>query len=170
MSKTINQDNLNASLRFFQKRGEMQLEQLRAADPQQAELVEKLRALFHNEDLCLAFFSCADAPAAVQLLADNGIPMAEAEVKLLDTQLRAIAQKLMDNDGTLSEEELEQIAGGVDAKTANAEIKMFTAAGWAFVIGAGLLGLFFGPAVACLAAGATATLVGGTAYLEYGLH
>ena len=37
MSKTINQEKLNASLRMLDKMGEQNLELMKAADPQQAQ-------------------------------------------------------------------------------------------------------------------------------------
>ena len=45
MTKTINQDNLNASIRMLDKMGEANLEQLKLVDEAQAERMEKLGEL-----------------------------------------------------------------------------------------------------------------------------
>ena len=112
MSKTINQDNLNASLRMLDKMGEANLEQLKRTDPALAERMEQLGALSRNEDFCKQFLSCPDKQAAVRLFADHGLVLTEDEVEMLALQINSLTKKLMENDGTLSEEELEQISGG----------------------------------------------------------
>ena len=112
MSKTINQDNLNATLRMLDKMGEATLEQLKLTDPQQAERMEQLSALLSSEDFCKEFLACTEKPAAVKLFADNGMEMTEDDIAVLAAQIHAMAQKLVENDGELSEEDLEQIAGG----------------------------------------------------------
>lgn len=112
MNKTINQGNLNASLRFLDKQGEAILEQLKTTDPAQAERLEKLGKLLSNEAFCKQFVACTEKQAAVKLFDDNGFAVTEGDVEALMAQIKAIAQKLLDNNGELSEEDLEQIAGG----------------------------------------------------------
>ena len=112
MSKTINQDNLNATLRMLNKMGEANLEQLKNTNHEQAEQVEKLGILLSNEDFCKQFVTSPDKQTAVQLFADHGLVLTEEDVTVLANQIRSIVQKLMDNDGSLSEADLEQIAGG----------------------------------------------------------
>ena len=112
MSKTINQDNLNATLRILDKMGEANLEQLKSTDPALAERMEQLSTLLSREDFMKQFVACPDKQAAVQLFADHGLVLTEEDVTVLANQIQSIVQKLMDNDGSLSEADLEQIAGG----------------------------------------------------------
>ena len=112
MNKTINQNNLNASLRMLDKMGKASLEQLKATDPQQGERLEQLNSLLKNEDFCQKFIACAHKQEAARLFADYGLTLTETELEGLISQIRTITQKLLDNDGELSEEHLEQIAGG----------------------------------------------------------
>ena len=114
MSKTINQENLNSTLRFLEKMGEVQLEQLKVTDPQQAENMEKLGALFTNEEFCQQFLRSANQQEAVQLFADHGFDLTVDQIDRLVLQLNGLMKKLMENDGVLSEEDLEQIAGGAN--------------------------------------------------------
>ena len=112
MNKTINQDNLNSSLRFLEKQGEISMAQLKEADPQQAEKLEGVAVLFRSEEFCKQFLACPDKQTAVQLFADNGFSMTEEEVELMFLLINTFTQKLLDNDGQLSEEDLEMVAGG----------------------------------------------------------
>ena len=75
MNKTINQDNLNSSLRFLEKQGEISMAQLKEADLQQAEKLEGIAVLFRSEEFCKQFLACPDKQTAVQLFADNGFSM-----------------------------------------------------------------------------------------------
>ena len=109
---TINQEKLNASLRYFDKMGEQNLEQLKAADPDAAQQVEKLNAVLRNEEFLQRFVVCANKQEGVKLFADYGFTVTEEEVAELAAYTMKIANKLMEHDGGLSEEELEQIAGG----------------------------------------------------------
>ena len=96
MSKTINQNNLNATLRMLEKMGQANLERVKSSDPEQAEHLEKLDALFTNEDFCKALFACTDKQEAVKLFADNGVVLTEEAVELLTAQIKSMVQKLMD--------------------------------------------------------------------------
>ena len=140
MNKTINQDNLNATRRFLQKQGEISMAQLKEADPQQAEWLEKLGDLFANEDFIKQFFACTENQQGVKLFADNGITVTEEQVEAMGACINAMIQNLRDNDGELSEEELEQIAGG----------GFFSCFGMA--IGGNILGAGIGATFGCLAA------------------
>ena len=133
MSKTINQEILNATLRFLDKQGEATLEQLKTTDPAKAEQMEKLGALLSNEDFSKQFIACTENQAAVKLFADNGLAVTEGEAEALMAQVKAIAQKLLDNNGELSEEDLEQIAGGAASTGVIAGVATASA-----VVGAGI--------------------------------
>ena len=112
MEKTINQDNLNATLRFLDKQGEAALEQLKHTDPEQGKKLEQLGVLLNNEDFRNQFAACPDKQEAVKLFAENGLALTETDIEVLVAQIYSVARKLLDNDGALSEEDLEQIAGG----------------------------------------------------------
>ena len=112
MNKTINQENLNSSLRFLEKQGEISMAQLKEADLQQAEKLEGVAVLFRSEEFCKQFLDCPDKQTAIQLFADNGFSMTEEEVEVMFLLVNTFSQKLLDNDGQLSEEDLEMVAGG----------------------------------------------------------
>ena len=114
MTKTINQDNLNASIRMLDKMGEANLEQLKLVDEAQAERMEKLGELFKSQSFLDQFIAIPDLPAAHKLFEDNGLPLSQVEMDGLMLQIKTLVKKLLDNDGELSEEDLEQIAGGVN--------------------------------------------------------
>ena len=97
---------------MLDKMGKASLEQLKATDPQQAEKLEQLNSLLKNEDFCQKFVSCPDAQTAVTLFADHGFLLSEEEAAALMVYIKDIAAKLIENDGELSEEELELISGG----------------------------------------------------------
>ena len=126
MNKTINQDNLSASLRFLDKQGEAVLEQLKTTDPAKAEQMEKLGTLLSSEGFCKQFAADTDKQARVKLFADNGINLTGEEVEGLSAQIADLAQKLMDNDGTLGEEDLERISGGISTAAAVGGVSVST--------------------------------------------
>jgi hypothetical protein len=138
MNKTINQDNLNSSLRFLEKQGEISMAQLKEADLQQAEKLEGVAVLFRSEEFCKQFLACPDKQTAVQLFADNGFSMTEEEVEVMFLLVNTFSQKLLDNNGELSEEDLEMVAGGSIGKSI-----------FGFLIG-GIPGAFVGLAIGSL--------------------
>ena len=118
----INQNSLNSSLRFLDKMGQANAEMLKQTDPEQGERMEKLGALLANEDFCQKFISCTTKQEAYKLFADNGSDLTEEEINGLALQIKALTQKLIENDGELSEEDLEQIAGGINVMAAEITI------------------------------------------------
>ena len=115
MSKKINQEALNTTLRFLEKMGQSNMEQLKQTDPVNSQQLDKLDALFNNMEFCQQFLSCADKQEAVRLFADHGFTFTEEHIDKLVFQINGLIQKLMENDGVLNEEDLEQIAGGASA-------------------------------------------------------
>lgn len=115
MNKMINMENMNASLRMLDKMGEMTLHHMKETDPAAAEQLEKLGNLFNNEDFCKQFVACENKETAAKLFADNGFALTMEQVEALMTQLKAIGRKLVDNNGQLTEADLEMIAGGEGA-------------------------------------------------------
>ena len=136
MNNTINQEKLNASIRFLNKKGEACLEQMRLENPEAANYMEKMGNLFKNEEFCLKFYDCKDLQSAVALFVENGVEMTEEGVKALIDYVKAIIKKLRENDGELTEEDLEQVAGG----------------GWGGAFLGGLLGFVVGAIVGGIAA------------------
>lgn len=130
MTKTINQDNLNASVRMLDKIGETNLAQLKLVDAAQAERMEKLGELLKSQSFLDQFIACPDLQAAHKLFEDNGLLLSQEEMDGLMLQIKTFAKKLLDNDGVLSEEDLEQVAGGLSAGAING----------------GAIGVFFGVA------------------------
>ena len=112
MNMNVNQEKLNASLRYLDKMGEMNLQQLQETDPEQAKKLEKLSALFLNEEFRNQLVACTDKKAAVRLFADYDFPLTEEEATELNALIYGIAKKIVENGGELSEEDLEQVCGG----------------------------------------------------------
>lgn len=112
MGINVNQENLNASVRYLDKVGEANMEKLRESNPELAERLDKLGSLFGSEDFCKQLAACADKEAAAKLFADHGFEITMEELEALMAQIKGICRKLVENDGELSEEDLEMVAGG----------------------------------------------------------
>ena len=152
---TISGTNLKASLRMLDKMGERNLEQLRESAPEQTERLEKLGNLLSNEDFAKQFAACADKEAAAKLFADHGFEITMEELEALMAQIKAIFQKLVENDGELSEEDLEMIAGGISESSIDSFL-----VGFFGVIGAAVgtiicpgLGGYLGAVIGCAIGG-----------------
>ena len=138
MTKMINNENLSASVRMLDKMGEMQLQHMKENDPAAAEQMEKLSNLLSSEDFCKQFAACADNEAAAKLFADNGFALTAEQAEALMAQIKAIAQKLVDNDGELEEEDLEVIAGGA-SKELLKEVMVVSGMGFGASVGSAIL-------------------------------
>ena len=137
MPNMINRENLSASARMLDKMGEMNLQRMKEADPTAAEQMEKLGNLLSSEDFCKQFAACADNEAAAKLFADNGFAITAEQVEALMTQIKAIGQKLVDNDGELPEEDLEMIAGG-SSKELLKEVMVVSGMGFGASVGSAI--------------------------------
>ena len=112
MSNDVNRGKLSASMRLLDKIGEMNLIQLRGSDPEAADRLDQLGALLGSEDFCKQLAACADKEAAAKLFADHCFAITMEELEALVDQIKGICCKLAENDGELSDEDLEMIAGG----------------------------------------------------------
>ena len=112
MTRTINQDNLNASVRMLDKMGDANLEQIKLVDAALGERLEKLGELFKTPSFCDQLIVCPDHQAARKLFEDNGVLLSQEETDAVILQIKTLVHKLVENDGELSEEDLEQISGG----------------------------------------------------------
>ena len=108
----MNSEKLNASVRYLNKVGESNLEKMKVDAPELAQRFEKLGALLSNENFAKQFAACADKEAAAKLFADHDFEITLEEAGDLMTQIKTMAQKLIDNDGELQEEDLELVSGG----------------------------------------------------------
>ena len=107
----VNQEKLRASLRFLDKQGEMTVEMLKA-NGQDVSKAEKLEELFKDEDFVKELAPTASIAEAQAVFAAHGLELTPEEVKAISQQCAGCIKKLEENDGELSEKDLEQIAGG----------------------------------------------------------
>ena len=108
----INQEKLNGSIRYLNKMGDMAVESLREAAPEVSERLERLGELLKDKEFCNQFVTSESKEAAVKLFTDRGFDITDEELKALATRTRDLVHQLIENDGELSEEELERVAGG----------------------------------------------------------
>lgn len=159
MKNEMNNEALQANLKMLNKQGEFVMESVRPHNPEAAEKFEKLSNLLENEAFIKSFVSSASAEDAAALFAENGLELTVDEVQLLAKQLHNIIEKLFENGGELSEEDLEQIAGG---RSFNLQ-DLKNGAGFS-VIGAGI-GTLVAPGIgtaAGIAIGAVSGIIIGT--------
>ena len=108
----MNQEKLNAAVRYLEKMGESNVEQIKANDPELANRFEKLGELLANVEFSKALTSCTDYESAAKLFADKGFEITMEELKALNNQMKYLCEKLVSNDGELGEDDLEMVAGG----------------------------------------------------------
>ena len=111
----VNQDNLKASLRFLDKQGEMNIEALKSngSDVSKAENLEKL---FSDESFVVKLAQSANAQEAKSVFSAYGLELTIEEVNAISYQCAGCIKKLEENNGELSEEDLEKIAGGTTSE------------------------------------------------------
>ena len=104
-------ENMKNTAHMLEKRSAMMLEQARMEGEVPAD-VEKFLDLLHDEAFRTDFMNCASAEAVKELLDRNGIPFTMEDIDAMLMAISATLQKLDENNGELTEEDLEQIAGG----------------------------------------------------------
>ena len=158
----MNQEKLNASVRYLNKTGEANLEKLKAANHEEAERFAKLGELLSNESFAKQFVACADKEAAAKLFADHDFAITMEELEDLIVQIKTLRQQLLNNDGELSEDALEMVAGGFNWKGFLEGLFV----SYTTVLGT-LIGTAICPGAGTVVGAAAGALVGGL-ILEYG--
>ncbi|MBR3629570.1 MAG: hypothetical protein IKN55_03765 [Oscillospiraceae bacterium] len=91
---------------------------------------EQIKALFADKDFVIAALDAENETAVQELFSDNGVEISTDEIDQIRNLMMAVAEgkvteeqirSLSENEGELSEEALEQVAGG-DWKAAVAAI------------------------------------------------
>ena len=104
-------ENMKNTAYMLEKRSQMMLEQAKA-DGTVSPAEEKFIELLHHESFSLEFSNCASLEAMKELLERNGVDFTMDEMKAILIGAGTIFQKVEENNGELSEEDLEQVAGG----------------------------------------------------------
>ena len=107
----VNQEKLKASLRFLDKQGEMTIEALKS-NGHDTSKAEKLEDLFKDTAFVKELAPTASPAEAQAVFAAHGLELTIEEIKGISQQCAGCIKKLEENDGELSEEDLEQISGG----------------------------------------------------------
>ena len=104
-------ENMKNTAYMLEKRSAMLMEQAR----QEGEIpatAEKFYELLHDEAFREEFMNCASEAAVKELLDRNGIDFTMEEIDAMMLSVGSTLIKLEENNGELSEEDLEQVAGG----------------------------------------------------------
>ena len=104
-------ENMNNTARMLEKRGNMMADQLKA-EGTMTPAEEKLIQLLTYETFQKEFCDCTSAEAVKELLDRNGVNMSMDEVNAFLAAVGTLCKKVQENDGELSEEDLEMVAGG----------------------------------------------------------
>jgi hypothetical protein len=133
-------ENLKNAAYMLEKRSQMMLQQAKA-DGTVSPAEEKFIELMKHESFVREFSNCTSFEAAKELLERNGVDMPMEELQSILTAAANILIKLEENNGELTDEDLEQVAGG-----------------WSW--GGFFKGLLIGAAVAALMVGAAVLTLG----------
>ena len=158
-------ENLINTARMLEKRSAMLMEQARMEGEVPAS-AEKFMELLHDEAFSKEFFNCASEAAVKELLDRNGVDFSMEEIDAIMVGVGTTLQKLEENNGELTEEDLEQVAGGWSWGGFFKGIGLGIVVGaimGAIVVGCIAVSAATGGAGAPLAAAAAAKLIAGTA-------
>ena len=109
---SINMDNLRATGRMAEKQMNVALEQAELNGEVIPQEVMNFLKVFQDEATRKAVLEAPDKAALQRILNDNGVPMTEEDVDDFLAAVGKAGKKLLENDGKLTEAELEQISGG----------------------------------------------------------
>ncbi len=163
MTITINQDNLNASIRMLDKLGEAKIEHIKLVDEAQGERMEKLGELLSSQSFLDQFIALPDFQTAHKLFEDHGVLLSQEELDGWMLQIKALVKKLLENDGELSEEDLEHVSGGLsDAVVGIGAAGAAVGAGVGILVGSGFGSVIpvLGTTVGAVVGAAVGTVVG----------
>ena len=104
-------ENMKNTAYMLEKRSAMLMEQARQEGEVPAS-VEKFMELLHTETFSKEFMNCASAEAVKELLDRNGVDFTMDDINDMMAAMGSTMIKLEENNGELSEEDLEQVAGG----------------------------------------------------------
>ena len=109
-------ENLMNTARMLEKKTNIMLEQARLEGEIPAS-AEKFLELMGQESFVKEFNNCASAEAVKELLDRNGVDFTMEEIDAILVGIGTMLLKVEENNGELTEEDLEQIAGGWSLKT-----------------------------------------------------
>ena len=109
---SINMDNLRATGRMAEKQMNMALEQAELNGEVIPQEVLNFINVIKDDTTLEALVKTTDNASVQKIMNDNGVPMTEEDVDGLLEVLGKASKKLVESDGKLTEEELEQISGG----------------------------------------------------------
>lgn len=106
----VNRENLKASARMLEKRKDMILEQasMEKLDEQSLKIME----LENDTEFTGKLMNCDSAEKVQALYKENGVELSIEQVNDLLKSVGELILKLDQNDGELTDDELEQISGG----------------------------------------------------------
>ena len=104
-------ENMKNTAYMLEKRSAMLLEQARLEGEVPAS-VEKFMELLNHDSFREEVMNCASAEAVKELLDRNGVDFSMEEIDAILIAVGNTMIKLEENNGELSEEDLEQVAGG----------------------------------------------------------
>ena len=104
-------ENMKNTAYMLEKRSAMLMEQARTEGEVPAS-VEKFMELLHTETFNKELMNCTSAEAVKELLDRNGVDFTMEEIDAILITVGNTLIKLEENDGELTEEDLEQVAGG----------------------------------------------------------
>ena len=109
-----NQDKLKASARMLEKRKEIMLEQAKTDELDKTS--EKIVTLFEEPNFQKKLFDCGSVNEIKMLCSENELDLTEDMITEMLKSAGELLLSIEKNDGELTEDELEQIAGGWSLK------------------------------------------------------
>lgn len=111
MPENVDGEKLKASIRMLEKKSNAMLEEAQfigEIDP----IIEKAIQLIKDEAFKEKFLLCENSQSIQKLFEENGAPLLMEDVEDIVNAVGLTVIKTVENNGELSDEELEQISGG----------------------------------------------------------
>lgn len=106
----VNQEKLDATKRMIEKQNQIVLENARM-NGTDSEL-EKLLTIINDKEFPDKLSACDSMEKLRKLFADGGLELSDEQIREMFQGVADCFEKIKKNDGELTEEELEEIAGG----------------------------------------------------------